>query len=78
VQIHCTYFSTWKGYRYFPEDATYADLFREIISINYRDVIKIVGVVFVKIAILSLGARLNSAYFWTYIVHIDQATTYDG
>jgi hypothetical protein len=39
------------AYRYFPEDATYSDVFREMTSINYSNF----AAVFEKIAILYGG-----------------------
>jgi hypothetical protein len=39
---NCTCFLTYKAYHYFAEDTTYAVWFREMVSINNRNVIKTV------------------------------------
>jgi hypothetical protein len=38
-------------YHYFSEEITYAVSFKEIVSINYRNLIRIVGATLEKIAI---------------------------
>lgn len=52
-------------YPYFPEDTINVVSFREVLSINYRNLIKIVGAVFKKIAILFLATHFKSTYFWS-------------
>jgi hypothetical protein len=48
----------------FLEETTYAILFRDMASINYKNLIKIVMDVFEKVAILCFGAELKVSYFW--------------
>jgi hypothetical protein len=57
----------------FSEETIYAAFFTDMVSINYRNLIKIVRTIFEKIAIVFL-----SPYFWSGNVHIHQAPTYDG
>jgi hypothetical protein len=46
-------------YHYLPEDTTNAVWFTELVSINYWNLIEIVGAVFKKISILCFGADLK-------------------
>jgi hypothetical protein len=56
-------FGPLDGIHYFPEDTTYAVLFREIVSINYQN-IRIIEALFEKVAILCVGVSLKGPYFW--------------
>jgi hypothetical protein len=54
-------------------DTTYAVLFREMISINYWNLIETITVIFEKVAILCFGAQLKGPYFWSWNVRIHWA-----
>jgi hypothetical protein len=58
------------AYRYIAYVATCAGLFREMVSINYRNVMEIVTVVIEKTAMLIFEARLKDAFSWSWNVHI--------
>lgn len=45
------------------DDTTYADLFREIASINYRNLVKIVRATFEKVTILFLWTHLKGTCY---------------
>jgi hypothetical protein len=52
-----------EGIYYLSEDTTHAVvIFREMVSINYLNLIQIVGAIFKKITILCLG-HLASTYY---------------
>jgi hypothetical protein len=67
--IFTSIFCIWapSEYHYFPEAAC-TILFREIVYTNYWNLIRIIGVVSKKIAILCFGAHLKGLYFWSYTV----------
>jgi hypothetical protein len=61
-------------YHYFSEEATYAVSFQEIISINCRNLIRIVGAALEKIAILCFGGYLKGSCFWSWNVCTHEAS----
>jgi hypothetical protein len=52
-------------------------LFRNIVSINFWNLIKIVKVVLDKLAILRFETNLKEPYFWNWNVYIRRTSTYD-
>jgi hypothetical protein len=48
-------------YRYFPENINRQDLWMDMVSINYWNVIKIVMAIFEKIVVLCFGAHLKGS-----------------
>jgi hypothetical protein len=55
------YFAIQKAYHNFPEDTSQAILFRGMLSINDRYLIKIVGAILQKIPIFVLGPHLKGS-----------------
>jgi hypothetical protein len=56
---------------------TYTVLFRDMVTLNYLNVIKIINS-YLKKAILLFGVHLKDPYFWNMNLHIHKALTYDG
>jgi hypothetical protein len=63
---------------YFPEDTTYAVLFREISSINWQILVKLVRAVFEKETILCFDTRLKGLCLCNWNVRFYRAPTEDG
>jgi hypothetical protein len=49
-----------------------------MVSINYKNIIKIVRAAFENMAILFLWDPVKDAYFWSYNEQIHRAHTYEG
>jgi hypothetical protein len=77
-KIDISRFGRQKTYNYFPVYITNTVLFRGMVSINYKILIKIVTIIFEKIAVLFSGAYPKGPYFWSWNVHICRAANYDG
>jgi hypothetical protein len=77
-KIDISPFGHYKTYNYIPVHINYTVLFRGVVSINHKIVMKILTIIFQKIAILFSAAHLNCIYFWSWNVHIRRAANYDG
>jgi hypothetical protein len=60
------------------EDSTSADLFRDLVSIEYQHLLKIVRAVFENTAIMCSGAHVNGFQFLSWNVQILPIPTQDG
>jgi hypothetical protein len=61
------HFKFWPqcAYNCFPEDTTCIVLFREMVSKNYRNLIKVVRALFKRVTIIFCVAHLKGPYFWS-------------
>jgi hypothetical protein len=65
----------WRAYHYFPEDTTPAVLFKDMVSITYQRLIKIVRDFFEKIV---FGVHSKGSYFLNGNDHVLRAPTNGG
>jgi hypothetical protein len=65
-------------YCYFLINITYAALFREMVSTEHRNLIKIILPVFEIIATLRFEIHLKGPFFGSWNIHIHPAPLYHG
>jgi hypothetical protein len=64
-----------RGHCYFLENTTFTVLLKDVVCINFSNVIKIVRTVFEKITILGFGGHVKGLCFWSWNIQIHQAPT---
>jgi hypothetical protein len=62
----------------FSEDTTYAVLFREMVSLNYCNLIKVIRDILEKIAVSFFEPHMKGLYFYSQNILIDWASVNDG